>query len=74
MSVVENPQAWLDNAGFASGVFVDLTKTFNTVDQSIFINSKIWTLWSYSHFKNMVQLLSKKQKTVITVLLQPKQF
>ena len=42
MSIVENMQIQLDNGEFAEGMFVELTKAFDTVDHRIIqqINSK----------------------------------
>ena len=37
MSIVENIQTQLDNGEFAAGVFADLRKAFDTMDQRILI-------------------------------------
>ena len=41
ISPIENIEKTIDNKGFASGVFIDIKKAFDTVDHNCYINFHI---------------------------------
>ena len=82
MSIVEKIQTQLNNGEFATGVFVDLRKAFDTVDHGILIHKlehygvgSISKKWFSSYVTNRKQFLSTDNcnsttKTILTGVLQ----